>query len=329
MMLIQNDKLWFGEYGGCFVADAFSPFCDHYYNQFKSVVEKEEFKNDFKQLTEKYNGRFELLDELTVCVPENYYAVFGTALLGKHLNKKQMLAGCRFVDEAIMIATVCNDLGLKLKMYVTKELAEVETVITQLKLMGVEVCKKQCQEIINLPEMYAFQEWLAESEDKHVINMRCNTGAFPQVNIASYFLRKYYQAFEKFIRDNNLSFDKIIIPVVSGSTAIGLIKETIQQYETYECDVYPNMTEEVDSFCGTLTKVRRNNLVDRVLSPELVDMYEKGKVKRVIFDVEKIDKKLCAMYKYPLSLQSYAVLSADENRYSLKVVKKLRKGTNL
>ena len=328
MELIQNDSLWFGEYGGCFVADAFSMYCDNYYKQFVSAIESQDFTEKFNELKSKYQQEFKLLDDHTVLIPENYYAAIGTALLYKCLSKKQALIGCRYAQDALFAAKLCNDLDINAKMYVTKELAHNRSLINYLELSGIEVNTKNCEELINHPEMYCFQEWLAESKDKHIINFRANVGAFPQVNIASYFVRKYRDDFIKFADDNGLKADKIAIPVISGTDALGIIDpEDQREYVTVECDEFDDLYEELDSFCGTFTRVERNNYVDRVLCPELCKLWDDKKVQRVMKHKKDIDKDI--VKKYPnLSLQSYALLCEFKQDY-LRVVKSRKEGMDL
>lgn len=328
MELIKNDNLWFGNYGGCFVADAFSLHCDHYYKQFAKAIESEEFQKQFELLRNEFLPRFHLLDKHTVLIPENYYSVLGTALLYKNLLKKQALVGCRYVDEALFVAKLCKKLDVRIKMYLTKELSGISTLVSELKLLNVEVVTKNCVELINHPEMYTFQEWLAESEDKHIINSRCNTGAFPQVNVAFYFIEQFKKDFEKFIKENNINPEKVAIPVISGTSALGIIGDDNRQYITYECDDETDMFEELDSFAGTWTKVLRNNYTDRVLCPQLAQMWDEKKVARI----QVIPKELCIYkntYGVDLSLQSLAVLVKESDSKTLRVVKLLRIGTNL
>lgn len=324
MELIRNDELWFGNYGGCFIADAFSLHCDKYYKQFESLINTDDFKEKFEELKKEFKPEFKLLDNHTILIPENFYAILGTALLYKSLHKSQALVACRYVDEALFTAKICKKLDINLKMYVTKELSQMHTLMSELKLMGVNVCTKQCQDLVNHPEMYSFQEWLAESEDKHLINIRCNVGAFPQVNISSYFVKQYCEEFKKFLNENNIKFNKMAMPVVSGTSALGLINDENIKYVTYECDDYKDLKEELDSFCGTFTKVERNNLVDRVLCPQLCKMWDDGKVERKIVDISSISYEAEG-----LSLQSLAVLNNEKDLDTLRVVKKLRIGTNL
>ncbi len=327
MELIKNDNLWFGNYGGCFVADAFSLHCDNYYKQFAKLVKSQKFNDNFKALKDEFKPQFKMLDEHTILIPENYYSVLGTALIYKSLDKKQALVACRYVDEALFIAKTCKKLGINLKMYLTKELSGISTLVDQLKLNGIEVITKNCIELINHPEMYVFQEWLAESDDKHIINSRCNVGAFPQVNVASYFIKQFKEDFDFFLKENGLDFNKIAIPVISGTSALGIMDEN-HSYITYECDDQKDTIEELDSFCGTFTKVIRNNYTDRVLCPELVDKWEKENVIRKQVNIEDVDFAYNT-YGIDLSLQSLALLSKENDKNVLRVVKSLRFGTNL
>lgn len=328
MELIKNDALWFGNYGGCFVADAFSMHCDRYYKEFISAIECPEFQEEFDELKAKYRQEFRLLDDRVLLISENYYATIGTALLYKCLSKKQALIGCRYVEDALFAAGLCQDLGIPLKMYVTAELSKDRTLMEHLALMGVEVNEKNCQELVNHPEMYCFQEWLADSEDKHIINTRANVGAFPQVNVASYFLRQYVDDFKRFVSDHDLQYTKLVMPAVSGSSALALVeKDSNKEYVTVECDVFDDLIEELDSFCGTFTKVERNNYVDRVLCPELCQLWDENIVRRVRTDKDAICKE--NVLKYPgLSLASYAVLNFDDED-CLKLVKARKEGMDL
>lgn len=326
MELIKNDALWFGNYGGCFVADAFSMHCDNYYKQFVSVVETEEFRNRFEELKQKYQQDFRLLDDHVVLIPENYYAAIGTALLYKCLSKKQALIGCRYAEDAMFAAQLCNDLDIKAKMYVTEELSKNRTLMNHLELMGVEVNTKNCTELVNHPEMYCFQDWLADSKEQQIINFRANVGAFPQVNIAYYFIRQYEEDLKRFPDEHDIQYTKVMIPVVSGSSALGVISDDEKEYVTVECDEYEDLIEELDSFCGTFTKVERNNYVDRVLCPQLCELWDENKVTRVRTLKKDIDREY--VRKYPgLSLQSYAALSQKDD--CLKLVKARKEGKDL
>ncbi|MEA4875487.1 hypothetical protein, partial [Anaerorhabdus sp.] len=91
MKLIDREEMWFGEYGGCFVADAFSIQCDEYYEAFTSAIADEQFQVLYKDLKDKFiKNNFEVLDndnDITVLLAsENYYSIIGTAALAKYLN---------------------------------------------------------------------------------------------------------------------------------------------------------------------------------------------------------------------------------------------------
>lgn len=331
MLMECDSRLWFGKYGGCFIADAFTLGCDRYYNEYRKAVADPAFIQAYEQLKEQFAGesfRFVAAEKqnLTLCfVPENVYSILGTALLAKKLNKKKAVCGARYADEAICCARVCAELGVPLKLYLSQDVAGISSLRTRLASLGTEYDAEICGELFNLPEMYAFQEWIASPDELGIINCRSNVGAFPQVNIATDFSREYGEKFRDTLeKECGSGYSRIVVPSVSGSFALAIWKafEASEMHLTsVECDPADDLTEELDSYCGTFTKVMRNRFVDRVLAPEWMAAVDEGKAERVIvgFDqaVKTSDPHISAE---AVSLQSLAALRYSESLKNEKTI---------
>jgi len=320
MSIKRDDRLWFGSYGGCFIADAFTLACDRYYNEYKKALEDAAFLSQYECLKEKYaDSTFSFQKDegsnLTVCYAnENIYPILGTALLSKYLGKKQALCGARYPDEAFLCARVCAELNVPLKLYLSSDLSGISSLTNAVLALGASIETKQCKELFNLPEMYAFQAWVASPDDHILINCRQNAGAYPQVNIATDFAKEYGEKLrDAFLKNGIEKPSKIVVPCVSGSFALSIFKafeEDGTALITVECDAIPDLSEEQDSYCGTFTKVMRNNISDRVLSPELSNLIDGGRVTRRIVPYQSAaDEMRKSAEKKALSLQSYAALS--------------------
>ena len=323
MVIERDSKLWYGRYGGCFIADAFTLGCDRYYDEYCNAVSDQGFIQTYEELIKQFadeSFRFVTMEKsnLTLCfAPENIYSILGTALLAKKLNKRKAVCGVRYTDEAITCARVCAKLGVPLKLYLAKEIAGISSLLTRLSTLGVEYDAKICAELFNLPEMYAFQEWIAAPDDLGIINCRSNAGAYPQVNIATDFSKEYGRKFRKSLEEAcGNRYDRIVVPGTSGSFALAIFK-AFDDSETkrvlVECDTVDDLSEELDSYCGTFTKVMRNRYVDRVLAPELIEMVDAGKAERVIADDQKaISTSDPDGAAETVSLQSLAALNYSE-----------------
>lgn len=312
--MVSYDELWFGSYGGCFISDAFTLGCDRYHEQFKQLVSDEGFQAEFEALKARFAPFLAVMGAagaepgVEVCrVPRNADALIGTALVGARLEKQVAHMGARYADEALLAAFVCRELELPLHLFLSKEVGSISSLTEQLSLLGVDVDVKMCAEIFDLPEMYAFQAWVSDADRAHLINARCNCGAFPQANIALAFCRGYGEQ----VLAAAEGAKRLVVPVTSGSTAAGIVaalpRDASLEIVCVECDTSEDMVQELDSYCGAFTKVMRNRLEDRVIAPYLAYAEDEGVVSRVAVAPEDVDFSLMA--EQPLSLQSRAALT--------------------
>lgn len=344
MHIERDDRLWYGQYGGCFIADAFTLACDRYYAQYCEVIETKDFLEEYELLKKRFadeNFRFinTEREELTLCcAPENVYPILGTALLAKKLNKKQALCGVRYADEALLCARVSSYLGVPLKLFLSSDIAQISSLTAYLSLLGAECDTKTCGELFNLPEMYAFQAWVTSPEDNIIINCRSNVGAFPQTNIACDFAKEYgYKMFSALKAQAKSDYTRIVVPSVSGSLALSVLKTadaSVKEFVCAECDTEQNLITELDSYCGTFTKIMRNNYSDRVLAPEIAELVDTGHAARISVSPEKaMGVKTPESICQPLSLQSLAALSycmeREDKVKTLCVVRGMRWGAAL
>ncbi len=344
VIIERESNLWYGKYGGCFIADAFTLSCDTYYDQYSERVEDKAFLNEYEQLKQQFvdeSFRFVKLEKenlILCCAPENVYSILGTALLAKKLNKKKAVCGVRYADEAILCARVCKQLGVPLKLFLSKDIAGISSLLSRLSSYGAEYDADICGELFNLPEMYAFQEWIGLPDDNIIINCRSNTGAFPQVNIATDFSKEYGERLKAALeKECGTEYGAVVVPSVSGSFALSIFKafsDSEKKLISVECDVNDDLTEELDSYCGTFTKIMRNRYVDRILAPELMNMVDNGEVERAVINLDNAVKtKSPEGIAETVSLQSLAAMHHSESLKSedtvVCVVRGMQWGTEL
>jgi len=328
-----EERIWYGRFGGCFVADAFSSACDDYYKDYRNVVKSQKFWDEFYELESQCcSTTIELCetdDNLRkyLC-SENYYSILGTSLLAKHLGKEKAVCGVRYVDEALVCARICKAIGLPLKLYLSADISNISTLRTELNLLGAETNDKMCKELFNLPEMYAFQDWIAAPANISIVNCRCNAGAYPQSNIAMDFAKIYGEKLTAILSKED-KIQRTIIPCVSGSFAMGVIAplaSTGMAIDTVECDPIDGLSKELDSYCGTFTVVMRDCCNDRILAPALAELHESGRVGRVIVPFKDIAETSAMPDSADnWSLQSRAsVLYAESKNYGKETALLLR-----
>lgn len=329
--------LWYGPYGGCFIADAFTLACDRYFASFEAAAGDPAFQAEYAALRQAFPQPEPRLAKngpgnAVICyAPENYGSLLGTALLAKRLGK-QAVCGVRYADEALLCARVCAHLGVELHLFLGRSLGKLRTLTDQLSLLKVSYDVKMCDELFDLPEMYAFQAWVSEPEGKHLINCRSNVGAFPQTNIAAAFAAlEAKELVEKAVSELGRP-DRVVVPTVSGSYALAVAENLPETCGVVcvECDTEPDMVPELDSYCGTFTKVMRNRTADRVLCPRLMKLADDGRVTRVQYSPEQAME---AVGGELLSLQSLAALKycqdQPENGTTLCIVRAPRWGAAL
>lgn len=313
--MYYNENVWYGAYGGCFISDAFTLSCDNYYEEFKKAAASEEFWKSYEEVKNKYAETSVTLEEkaengeILCYAGENYGALLGTAMLAKWRCKKAVF-GARYADEALLCAEVCADLQVSVKMFLSKEIGTVRSLTDQLSLLGAEIDTKTCDTLFNLPEMYAFQNWISDAENMHLITSRSNVGAFPQTNIAAAFCADYRKNVLKEAEEKYGMITRVVVPVVSGTDALALMYNAEdKKYMGVECDTEQDLGTELDSYCGSFTKVRRNRYTDRVLAAELMELEEKGNISLV-----QVTPGEAIRTGHGLSLQSKAaIVYAEKN----------------
>lgn len=312
--MYYNENVWYGAYGGCFISDAFTLSCDKYYEEFQKAATSEKFRKNYEEIKDKYaetsvTFKEETDGEVLCYAGENYGALLGTATLAKWRGKKAVF-GARYADEALLCAEVCADLKVPVKIFLSKEIGAVRSLTDQLSLLEVEIDTKTCDTLFNLPEMYAFQNWISDADNMHLITSRSNVGAFPQTNIAAAFCADYRKNVLKDAEEKYGKITRVVVPVVSGTDALALMYNDVdKKYVGVECDTEPDLGTELDSYCGSFTKVRRNRYADRVLAAELVNLEEEGKISLVQIRPEEAIRS-----EHGLSLQSKAAaVYAEKN----------------
>ena len=311
---LYQEKLYYGQYGGCFISDAFTINCDKLYEDYKRVTAQPDFWSACQKLADHFapadiqvEGKGCLGNNIKIHkVAFNPYPIIGHALMAKKIGRRLVLFAPRHTEEAIFCAKVCAHLGLQLKMNLPLSLRSIETLTQWLEIMDVELETKLC-ETFDLPEMYAFQQWVAAPDDCYCIYSRSNVGAFPATLMTTDFASRYGAALKEVAGIP----DAIVVPCISGSTALTVLKPWFgQEVKLYTVEIKaPDMWEEMDSFCGAFTKVMRNRTQDRVLAPELANAWDQGIVERVF--VEKNDaagtlKDVITQGETELSIESAA-----------------------
>lgn len=333
--MLLFDDLWFGKYGGCFISDAFTLGCDRYYAQFSELAAKKDFELRLEELVAAYapvtvSCTPKTSDNVTACHASwNAFALIGTALIGNLLRKKGACMGARYADEALLAAQVCHDLKLPLRLVLSKEIADIGTLSEQLALLGADVDASTCTELFNIPEMYAFQTWISDCDRLQLVNARVNCGAFPQVNIAL----ACAQLYGKHILGRIGEYDRIVVPMVTGSTAASICaalpSDSLTTVIGVSCDTKPDLIEELDSFCGTFTKVMRNRTDDRVIAPYAAWAEDTGRLVHASIQPSDVNHSV----KDPLNLQSRAALawctSHPADGSTLIIVGNMRWGTSI
>lgn len=328
---------WYGDndFGGCFIADAFTVSCEKLSDQYQKIIDNEDFQkqcDDLLQLFGKPTISFADYGEVKLAfVNINNYLVVIQCLLAHEMGKKKIVSGVKYFDEALAISHVCNYLDMPLKLFLCRELSELSSLKEYLSRSGIEYDDELCRDLFNLPAMYAFQEWVGLPQEIFLLNMRSNIGAYPFPAMTSSIARLYGdQLFAEWTEKYGVLPKKVVAPCISGSTALSIFKPLLSEeveLETVEI-ADEGMIEERDSYCGAFTLVRRDRKRDRIIAPEMAYLWKSGRVKRSFVSYEEAAEKMKELQKaaFTLSIESAgAVLKAD-NANTLVIVGRTRAG---
>lgn len=158
MQRLINSKGFYGEFGGAYIPEMLYPNIEELSQNYRSILQSADFRNDFKKLLSDYVGRPTPLfyaarlsesagaeiylkrEDLCHTGSHKLNNVIGQALLAVQMKKKNIIAETGAGQHGVATATVCALMGLPCTVFMgEKDVARQEPNVMRMKMLGAEV----------------------------------------------------------------------------------------------------------------------------------------------------------------------------------------------
>jgi tryptophan synthase beta subunit len=281
---------YFGDFGGIFVADSFTPDLDRLAIAADEKIITDSFQQnfieiikdiapsviDFKEYELANGGKLIQTPSLA-----EYYNTAGQVTLGAELGVELIVSGAETPQLALAFGKACQALNRNGLLYLNRQTGENEELLSELEKLSCEVDTKTCRELFNIPQMYAFQKYMENRSERYFVPLEANVGPYPFPALAGYFAGIFGEAM-------SISLPRTpeccVIPIKTGTSAIGVFRALAASGCKLVTVEEPVAQEYHGVFCGAYTitaKMSSGQEEGNALCPELVSLWRKGDVIRL------------------------------------------------
>ena len=239
---MNQNRGFFGEYGGQFVPETLIPALDKLEKEFYKLKENENFKEDLDYYLKTYAGRptpiyyaknlskkhqisiFLKREDLLHTGAHKINNTIGQALLTKYLNKERVIAETGAGQHGVATATVAALFGLKCTIYMGKVDAQrQEPNLKKMKLLGADISIVETgSQTLKDATNAALRDFVKNVENTHYI-IGSVVGPHPYPEMVAHFQEVIGQETLVFYKDESLP-DAVVACVGGGSNAIGIFR---------------------------------------------------------------------------------------------------------
>lgn len=239
----------YGIFGGQYVPQELKQKLNEIKEEFKKIVDDEEFKKEYMYYLKHYVGRPTSLylaknlskelggakiylkrEDLNHTGAHKINNAIGQCLLAKRLNKTHIIAETGAGQHGVATATVCSLFNIKCTIFMGKQDIERQKVnVEKIKLLGAEV-KEVTKGEGTLKEAVdeAFEYLIKHQDAFYLIGSAVGPSPYPEM--VKYFQKIIGEEAKKQILEQEKKLPKAIIACVGGgSNSIGLFADFIEE----------------------------------------------------------------------------------------------------
>lgn len=248
----NNDKMYYGEFGGQYVPEAIQQALDEIAVEFEKDKNDPDFQAELDLLLRDYSGRATPLyfaesltkrlggakvylkrEDLNHLGAHKINNALGQILIAKRLGKKRIIAETGAGQHGVATAAAAARFGMKCTIYMGgKDCERQKLNVFRMRLMGAEVIPAGGDEgVLEDAVATAFAD-LAQNLDTTYYLVGSAVGPYPYPQMVAYFQRVISrEARQQFLTQLGRLPDAIIACVGGGSNAIGSFGEFIPDKE--------------------------------------------------------------------------------------------------
>ncbi|WP_425392174.1 tryptophan synthase subunit beta [Ekhidna sp.] len=237
-----NDKGYYGKFGGAYIPEMLHPNVEELRENYLSIIQSEEFKNEFdhllqtyvgrptplyfaSRLSEKYNTKIYLKrEDLCHTGAHKVNNTIGQIMLAKRLGKSKIIAETGAGQHGVATATVCALMGMECVVYMGEiDMARQKPNVERMKILGAEVKpatsgSKTLKDATN----EAMRHWINNPTDTHYI-IGSVVGPHPYPDMVARFQSVISEEMRQQLQEveGSNAPDHVIACVGGGSNAAG------------------------------------------------------------------------------------------------------------
>lgn len=243
MNYFVDERGYYGDFGGAYIPEMLYPNVEELRQKYQSVIDDEQFQQEFKALLKDYVGRPSPL-YLAKRLSEKYGAniflkredlnhtgahkinnTIGQILLAEKLGKKRIIAETGAGQHGVATATVCALRGLECVVYMGEvDIQRQAPNVARMKMLGAKVVSavsgsKTLKDATN----EAMRDWIANPVDTHYI-IGSVVGPHPYPDMVAQFQSIISFETKKQLKEQTESelADYVLACVGGGSNAMGM-----------------------------------------------------------------------------------------------------------
>ena len=243
MQFKVDSKGYYGEYGGAFIPEMLIPNINELRHNYRRIIEKDSFKNEFSSLLRDYVGRptpLYFADRLSNKYGTRIYLkredlchtgahkinnTIGQILLAKHLGKNRIIAETGAGQHGVATATVCALMGIECIVYMGQTDIERQAPnVARMKMLGATV-RPATSGSMTLKDATneAIRDWIDNPENTHYI-IGSVVGPHPYPDMVATFQSVIGQevSWQLEEKEGSSEPDYLVACVGGGSNATGL-----------------------------------------------------------------------------------------------------------
>lgn len=243
MQFKVDSKGYYGEYGGAFIPEMLIPNINELRHNYRRIIEKDSFKNEFSSLLRDYVGRptpLYFADRLSNKYGTRIYLkredlchtgahkinnTIGQILLAKHLGKNRIIAETGAGQHGVATATVCALMGIECIVYMGQTDIERQAPnVARMKMLGATV-RPATSGSMTLKDATneAIRDWIDNPENTHYI-IGSVVGPHPYPDMVATFQSVIGQevSWQLEEKEGSSKPDYLVACVGGGSNATGL-----------------------------------------------------------------------------------------------------------
>jgi len=246
-------KGYFGEFGGTFVPESFTPILKELENAYEEAKRDPEFQKEFAYYLKDYVGRPSPLyfarrlsedvgcrvylkrEDLNHTGAHKINNTIGQILLARRMGKKRIIAETGAGQHGVATATVCAMMGMECEIYMGKLDVQRQFLnVLRMELLGARVhAVEEGSQTLKDAMNEAFRDWLANVQTTHYL-IGSVAGPHPYPTIVRDFQSVIGQETREQIleREGRLP-DYLIACVGGGSNAMGFFFRFIEDREVH------------------------------------------------------------------------------------------------